>query len=889
MSRLRSLWRNLAHSDAVDADLEDELRAAFDLLVDEKIAAGMRPEEARRAATLELGRLESITTQVRQARGGSGLDALWQDATFGARQLRRSPLFAATAILSLAIGIGANATIFSLVDALLLRDLRFEDPGQLVELDRVTPRGQGSSFSYPAYEMLRDQNSVLSGAIAMSMTPIEATSDDAARPPAGRLVSGNFFDVLRARPLLGRTLTPADDAPGAAAAVITFGLWQREFGGIPDVLGRIVRVDSAQFTIVGVLPSTFDDLVPGRPADFFLPMSSEPRLRRESWLHRPDFSWLAIVGRLKPGVSLETAAAGLDPIFARVVEDLAATMPDEDGRRRIRSHRLAVASAANGLADLRRQFSKPVLLLAGAVALVLLIACANVVNLLLARGVARRREIALRLAIGASRSRLVRQLLTESALLGAAGGALGLLVAGAGAPLLVRLVSDGNAPIGLDVAPGATVLLFTAGTALVSSFLAGVLPAFRAVRADITPSFQGDTRSLSMTRTSARWGRALIVAQVALSVLLLVGAALLIATLRNIRRFDPGFERDHVLLLRLDPERAGYTDARIATYYRDVLSRIRAMRGVRAASLSIVTPISGGGIDLPFAVAGRPREAGVMVYANRTTEGFFATMGTPLLAGRDFVPQDGARRGTVVIVNRALAERYFKDDDPIGHRIRLRTDTGELEIVGVVANAKYLSLRESDLPTAYLYALDDPERVGLELSVRTSDDPLTFASDIRREVQSVAATVPISDVRTLSRQVERSLVRERLVARLLSAFAVLALVLASVGLYGVLGYAVARRTNEIGVRLALGAPRGTILRSVLRESWTVVAIGCAIGLPAAIFLSQLLASLLYGVTRSDPSVLTGVVASLFLVATMAAAAPAWRAFRVDPLVALRHE
>ena len=888
MSRLRSLWRNLAHRDLVDADLQEELRAAFDLLVDEKIAAGMRPEEARRAATLDLGRLDSITTEVRETRGGAGLDALWRDITFGARQLRRSPLFAVTAILSLAIGIGANATMFSLVNGLLLRDLRFDEPHQLVEVDRVTPRGRGSSFPYPAYERLRDQNTVFSGVIAMSMTPVEATGDAFARPPGGRLVSGNFFDVLRSRPRLGRTLTPTDDVPGASVAVITYGLWQREFGGAPDILGRILHVDSAPFTIVGVLPSTFDDLVQGHPADFFVPIASEPQIRRESWLHALDYNWLAIVGRLNPGVSLQAAGANLEPIFTRFLEDLAARMPDADARRRVRSHRLAVSSAANGLADLRRQFSRPVLLLSGAVAVVLLIACANVVNLLLARGVARRREIALRLAIGASRSRVIRQLLTESALLGVAGGALGLVVAAAGAPLLVRLVSESSAPVDLDVAPDLTVLLFTAGMAFVSSLVAGVLPAFGAVREGISPSLQRDTRSLSMSRTSARWGRALMVAQVALSVLLLVGAALLVATLRNIRGFDPGFERDHVLLLRLNPGRAGYTDARIAAYYREVLNRVRTMRDVRAASLSMITPLSGAGVDLPFAVAGRPREPGVMVYANLMSEGFFATMGTPILAGRDFVPQDGEGQRPVVIVNRALAQRYFKDEDPIGRRITLRTNT-ELEIVGVVANAKYLSLRESDVPTAYLYALDDQERMGLELSVRTSEDPLTFASDILREVQSVARTVPISDVRTLSRQVERSLVKERLGARLLSAFSVLALVLASVGLYGVLGYTVARRTNEIGVRLALGAPRGTIFRSVLQESWTVVAIGCAIGLPAAIVLAQLLATLLYGVTRSDPRVLTGVVASVFLVATMAAAAPAWRAFRVDPVVALRHE
>ncbi|HYT68857.1 MAG TPA: FtsX-like permease family protein, partial [Vicinamibacterales bacterium] len=517
----------------------------------------------------------------------------------------------------------------------------------------------------------------------------------------------------------------------------------------------------------------------------------------------------------------------------------------------------------------------------------LVIACANVINLLLARGVARQREIALRLSIGASRPRLIRQLLTESALLGLAGAAFGLILARVGAPLIVSLTFYGGSPLDLDVAADGRVLLFTASVALGASLLAGVFPALRTARADITPSFQANARSLSATRESTRWGHALVAAQVALSLVLIAGAALLVATLRNIRGFHPGFDAEQVVLLTVDPTRVGYTGDRLVQYYRDVLSRVRSVPGVRAASLSKITPISGGGIDLPITIEGRRREPGVMVYANLMSEGFFATMSIPVLLGRDFVPADDAR-GNVAVVNDALAQRYFKNENPIGRRFMLGNQQ-PLEIVGLVANSKYLSLRDADRPTVYLYALNTGEPGGLTLSVRTSGEPLALASAIRDQVQSIAQAVPVSQARTLSSQVERSLATERLIARLLSAFAVLALVLASVGLYGVLGYSVARRTGEIGLRLALGATRSAVLRSVLRQSLIVVTIGSAAGIPAAMLSARSLSSLLYGVTSSDVRVLGGAVASLLAVATIAAAFPAWRASRVDPLVALRHE
>ena len=890
--RVRALWRNLVHRKAADADLDDELRAAFELFMDEQVAAGLTPEQARRAATLHLGGIASIKTHIVQTRSGAQLEQLWQDIRYGARVLRRSPVFAITAVLSLGAGIGANTTMFSIVNVLMLRDLPVREPRQLIEVGRITRRGPGFSFSYPAYEQMRDQNSVFSGLIALSRETIEGRAGDGSSTPAGRFVSGNFFETLGITPLAGRLLSPRDDRLDApresAVAVIAHRFWRREFGGSFTAIGQTVRVDAIPFTIVGVLPASFDDVIVGRPADFFVPLVSESLVHHDSQLRIGASSWLGVAGRLKPGTSMEGARANLEPILSAYLADISETIPDTRVREAIRSQRVFLQSGSRGLSDVRQDLSSPVLLLMGAVSLVLFIACVNVIALLLARGVTRRREIALRLAVGASRARLIRQLLTESALLGAAGAVLGLAIAAIGGPILVRILSESDAPLILDVTPDGRVVVFTAAIAFASALLAGVLPAIRTARSELTLGFHSDARSGVLTRESTRWGQALIAAQVALSLLLVVGAVLLMTTLRNIRGVDPGFDAERVLLLGVDPARVGYSDARLVQYYRDVLARVRAIPGVRAASLSRVTPISGAGIDQPIAVEGRPSEGGALISANRMSEGFFATMAIPVLLGRDFVPEDGTDGSAVVIVNDALARRYFKDENPIGRRIALG-DRRPREIVGVVANAKYYSLREADTPTAYLHALNNGDPGGMTLAVRTSGAPVALADALRREVESVSAAVPVSQPRALSSQVERSLRTERLVGRLLGAFAVLALALASVGLYGVLGYSVARRTSEFGLRLALGAGRGVVLRSVLRQSAIVVAIGSAAGAPATLLLSRPLAGLLYGVTPSDPRVLAGAVGCLFAVAMAAAAVPAWRAARVDPLVALRHE
>ena len=544
-------------------------------------------------------------------------------------------------------------------------------------------------------------------------------------------------------------------------------------------------------------------------------------------------------------------------------------------------------SARTGFSQARRQFSTPVLLLMGAVGLVLLIACANVVNLLLARGVSRQREIALRSAVGASASRLIRQLLTETAILGLIGGALGLGLASWVSPLIVRLASQGGTPLELDVAPDPRILLFTATIAIGSAVLAGIVPALRTARTDAVGALKADARTLSTTRSSTRWGRALIAIQVALSLLLLVGASLVVVTIRNMRVFDPGFDRRHVLLQTVDPIRAGYRDDALTAYYRDVLDRVRSAPGIKAASLSAIVPISGAGIDLSFEAVDRPDIPVTPVKVHRVSDSFFSTLGMRLRAGRDFDALTVSAPASA-IVSESLARRYYSGRSPIGARVRLGP-LKSLEIIGVVSDAKYASLRDPDEPTVYVNAMQPGENLALALLVRTEGEPLAADSIVRQAVQAAGPTVRLAPASTLDAQVERSLAMERLVSRLLSAFALMALFLSAVGLYGVFGYAVARRTGEIGVRLALGASRGAVLRGILREAWVIVAIGTALGVPAVMFLSRLLGTLLFGVTPWNPAVLAAVVTAMFIVASLAALVPAWRASRLDPLVALRHD
>jgi predicted permease len=888
---LRLRLRSLVRRRRVDRDLDEEMRAHLDRLVEQFSAAGLPPDEARAAARREFGNVPVLQEACRDTWRVTWIDDLRRDIAHAFRSMRRTPGYTLSATLSLALAIGANSAIFSLIHVLLLRGLPVASPDELVEVGRQSQYGRGS-FSYPLFERLRNENAVFSGVVTMGSGTVEGAIGDGDRRAIGRFVSGNFFDVLGLSPAAGRLFTAdADRAPGsegAAVAVIGHGLWQREFGGRPDVAGRTLTVERASMTIVGVLPRSFHGLVVGRPDEFYLPIGAEPLVRPSSWLGNRDFNWLTVVGRLKPGVSRDDAKANTDVIFGRFIDEFAATITNATEQRAVRAHRLVLESARAGVSAPRREFSGPLLLLMGAVGMVLLIACANVVNLLLARGMARRRELGLRLAIGASRGRLVRQLLTESAALGLIGGSAGFGLAMWITPIIAGLMANGDRHVFFDASPDGRVLAFTAVVSLSAAFLAGVVPAFRSARAAAAPGMRDEGRTLTAGRAATVWTRGMIAGQVALSLLLLTGASLLVASLRNLHTFDAGFDRDNVLMIGLSPGRGGIAPDRRIEYYRQVLDRARRTPGVQEAGLSIITPISGGGIDLTFSPEARPIEPAPMVYVNYVSDGYFSAMGTALRAGRDFGPQDAPGSTPVAIVNEALAGRYFGASSAIGQRVRLG-GRGSLEIVGVVASAKYVTLREADVPTIYTNALQMQGVGGLTLTVRTAGAPAALAPAIRREVRAVATTVPVGEGITLADQIDRSLVRERMMTRILGALAGLAVLLASIGLYGVLSYAVARKTNEIGIRLALGATRGSVLRGVLREAALLVALGVVIGVPAAIGFTRLLVSMLYDVTPTEPWVFTGAIVGLFAVALAAALQPAWRALRVDPLDALRYE
>lgn len=893
LKTIRLRLRSLLRGSRVEQELDEELRDHLEREVERRVAAGQPEDEARAAARRAFGNVPLIQEQVRDTRRVGWIEDLGRDVTYALRSMRKAPAYTAVAALSLAAAIGASTATFSIAHTLMLRDLPVDGPAQLVELAQRTPAGFGN-FSYPLYQRLRDENTSFSHLLAVS-SPVFRSDDGSDAPPAGRYVSGNFFDTLGLQPALGRLLTPADDEPstnGSPVVVIGYGLWQRKFGGDPGVLGQRLELGNpfvgtkAPFTIVGVLPREFRGLTVGRLDEFYAPLNSERRVSPRSLLSNPGAGWLNLVGRRKDGVTAATAAADATLVYQRFVDGFAGMASPEEIRRR-RDVPVVASSARAGLAGPRREFERPVLLLGGAVALVLLVAIANVVNLLLARGLGRRAEVSMRLAIGASRGRLVRQFLTEAAVLGLAGGALGLAVAVWGTPGVAALMANEDPAIVYDVRPDRVVLAFTILLSLGSAIVAGLLPALRVSRAR-APSLRVDTGAGRGGRVMTIWSRGLVAGQVGLSLLLLIGAFLLIGTLRNFRTGSFAFERDGVVTMALSPARNAYAGERRDAYFRDVLER---------AAVALGLPMVSTGVSSSIVIEGQPADPDASVFVNEVSEDYFATTGTRLVLGRDFGPDD--RRGSppVAIVNEALARRYFPGVNPIGRRVTVgvlsRTAApgsgGPLEIVGVVETTKHESLREPDSPIVYGHALQGGNLGGsLHLAVKTTGDPSAAGRTLRREIQRLAP-VPVGQPSTLAALIDRTLVTERLVARVLGAFALVALVLAAVGLYGLLAYSVSRRTSEIGVRLALGATRQGVLTPVLAESLKLTALGVAAGVPASLALTRLLEKLLYGVTPGDWRVLGGIALGLLGVAVLAAAVPAWRASRIDPLTALRSE
>jgi predicted permease len=918
--RLRSLFRK----SRVEQDLSEELHFHLEKLTEEKVGQGMSAKEARYAALRELGGMEQIKEECRDMRRVSYLENFLQDVHFGLRQLRRNPGLTAVIILSLALGIGANTAIFSLIDAVMLQTLPVKQPGQIVLLNWVTQgwptflqsmsgnwdhdktgRTTSTSFSYPVFDQIRALNSVFSGVCGFAdRGRLNVGVDGQAGMAEAELVSGDFFSTLRVEPILGRTFTLEDDrAQASPVAVISFGYWERRFGHDARVIGKSITVNGVPFSLLGVAPPQFFGVQPGRSVDIYLPLSTEPQVDParsqpgESEFEERSAWWVLILGRLKPGVPEEQARAGLDVILRQnVTADAGASL------KAPAIPHIELSSASKGLNYLRQEFSRPLYILMAVVGLVLLIACANVAKLLLARATTRQREIAVRLALGAGRQRLVRQLLTESVLLSVLGGIAGLVLAFWASHLLVVLISR-DEPIYLHVSPDVRVLGFTLLVSLLTGILFGLAPALRSTRVNLTPALKEGAKSWPgqnnrFAHLHVGLGKALVVSQIALSLLLLVGAGLFVRTLENLENIRTGFNARNLLLMGLDPTQAGYTGERLESFYENLHERLSAIPGVQNASLSSSVLVSGGESNDVISIPGySPQPADglpngtVSVHTNGIGDGFFETMGIPLLLGQTLNPHDIASSSNLAVVNEAFARKFFGNSNPVGrHFTSGSASSKEVEIVGVVQNAKYTDLRQEVPPTVYYsYAASVGGLGAMNFEVRTAGNPKGWTSAVRDAVQAIDKGVPLLFVKTQTEQIDQTLLQERLFAKLTSFFSLLALVLACIGLYGVISYMVVQRSHEIGIRMALGAERDDVLKMVIGNGIKMTLIGVGFGIVGALALTRFLSSLLFGVRPTDAG--TFVVVTLVLVgmALFACYLPARRATKVDPMVALRYE
>jgi predicted permease len=837
-----------------------------------------------------------------------------QDLRFGARALARNPVVTAVAALSLALGIGANTAIFSLIDAVLLKMLPVRDPGQLMLLTDPTAHGVSigsqsgvrSLLSYGEFEHIRDRQQVFNGMYAAESDPdrVNASVDGGAPEEVHPLlVSGAYFDVLGVTPAMGRSFTAADDRTpsGAPVAVISHAWWNKRFARQADTLGKTVRIGKASLTIVGVAPPGFFGETVGQAPDLWVPIVMEPDLKPgRDWLRDDETKvervmWLQVMGRLQPGVSMKQAQANISLVYQQILSGYQVPNLDAEHRREQLEQKLQLRPGAKGANSLSDQFAQPLFVLMTLVGLVLLIACANIANLLLARAAGRQKEIAVRIALGAGRLRLATQLLTESLLLALIGGAAGVVFAAWGTRILLRVVSSGPQAVPLAVGIDARMLAFTAALAIVTGLLFGIAPALRAARVEVASTLKENTRAATGGASRINAGKILVAAQIAVSLLLLIGAGLFVRTLRNLQNVNLGYARDRLVLVRVDATTAGYKGIAAADLYLRLLDTIRGIPGVKSATFSENGLFSGTESGTRLWVEGytppKPGQTGARF--DNVGPDYFSSLGVPLLRGREIGRQDTGASTPVCVINQTMAKEFFEGRDPIGKHIKdlFPGSNAQFEIVGVAQNVRDHNLR-GDVPRRFYVAAVQglpivPPFVNFE--IRTAADPGSVVSAVRRKIREIDRSLPIDNFDTLTVLVDRRVLQERIVAQLSTFFGVLALLLASVGLYGVLSYAVARRTNEIGIRIAMGAAQPTVVWMVLRETLVLVAVGAVAGIGAAIGLGRLVASRMYGVAATDPAVIVLSALVLTAVALCAACFPALRAARVDPMVALRVE
>ena len=884
-----------------DDERRRELESYLELETDENVARGMPPDEARAAARRKLGNTTLVREEIFDMNTMKYLDAAWRDLRHGLRLLRLNPGFAIVAILSLTLGIGANTAIFQLLDALRIRTLPVDRPEQLVEI-RIANATKGRTGSFmgrramltnPLFEQIREKQQVFSGLAAWGATRLNMADGGEARLAAGIWVNGEFFETLHVRPLIGRLLTAADDRRGCAAppAVVSYGFWQRELGGQASALGRPLRLEGHEYEIVGVMPPQFFGLEVGRTFDVALPLCAEPLTRDPSGLDQPDVWFLAAFGRLKPGMTREQATAQLAAISPAIFQSTLPPRYVQDNVDDYLGFKLAAFPAGTGVSSLRRDYETPLWLLLATAGLILVIACANLANLMLARATAREREIAVRLAIGASRSRVVHQLLAESLLLSVIGATGGFVLAQGLSEFLAGFLSTAGNPLFIDLSMDWRVFAFTGGLAIATCLVFGLAPAIRVTAGEPGAAMKAGSRGTTDSRERFGLRRTLVVVQVALSLVLVVGALLFVRSLRNLIALDAGFRQDGILIATIDLQRAQVPEGARRAALDDLTDRLRRLPGVDAGAAALIVPLSGAGWNTRVIIDGTVRKKSVNL--NRVGSGYFGTMGTPMLAGRDFGLHDTTASTKVAIVTEQFAKTFFAGGNPVGRRFQIETGKGierpVYEIVGLVKDAKYSDLREEFMPIAFLPTMQEEKPdPGFEMVLRSGAPLATLTSEV---TAAVTAAYPngVVQFHTLNSYVADSLTRERLMATLSGFFGLLAAVLATVGLYGVMAYMVERRRNEIGIRLALGAERRDVIAMIMREAALLVGAGLLVGGIAAMGAARWAGALLFGLTPKDPQTFALAVAVLTIVGVVASYIPAWRASRLEPIAALHED
>ncbi|HTF67038.1 MAG TPA: ABC transporter permease [Edaphobacter sp.] len=891
----------LFHRNQFYRDLDEEMRLHLELRRQQQIDRGLNESAAARSAHLKFGNTTRIKEKSIMTWGSEGLESFFGDIAYGIRALLRSPALTIVALLSLALGIGANTAIFSLLDAVMLRSLPVKDPQQLVLLGEGRMRGIGNDvaftqlFSNPFFRQFRQRNAVFSDVAGIfSLTNdvhgfVEGSNES--QRINVQLVTGNYFPLLGVHAHIGRTLMDADDNSEGdhPVAVISYAWWKRALAQDPNVLGKKIKIGPVVYTIVGVAPPEFFGTVVGEAPQVWIPLAMVNVVPPNYGGYKDNFGKsLNLIGRLNPGVSIEQATANVNLLFQQITRSFPDAKLTQLNLKKLDKAHVTLTPMSTGLSSIRSQFSQPLKILMAVTGLVLLIACANIANLLLARATTRARELAIRQALGAGRTRIIRQLLTESLLLAIAGGAFGIALASVSSRVLLRMASDGPETIPLDLSINSHLLLFNLAVTIATALIFGTVPALRATRLQLTDSLK-TSRNSNNSSSKNRLAQALIVSQVSLSLVLMIGAGLFLRSLVNLSNADTGFNKQDVLRLRIDSS-AIAGEANQNALFHQIEDRVRALPNVRAASFCTFSFGSDGSWNSSILTDGIGLEQNINASHDNIGNGYFATMGIPLIAGRSFSSSDTSTSPRVAILSQRMAKILFPVGNPIGRRYYIgdKEPQSGVEVIGIVKDVKTSDVTEDPRVIDYLPYTQYPWGFG-NFQVRYTRDFATMATAVQQTIHSIDRSLPISDVTTLDEQVARSYINQRLVAQLSTFFGLLAVFLSAIGIYGLMSYVVSRRTNEIGIRMALGAPRSNVSWLVMREILLLVAIGIAIGIPAALAGDRLVANMLFGVKSTDPAALLTAMALLLTVAVSAGYFPARRAARVDPMEALRYE